>query len=229
MEPGIRYIGPRHIIRDNVNPVPVPFWEFNRIYQDKTIVIIGGGPSHIDIDLNLLHNINFCTVNSSCRKVKEIVKEEDILYFTDNSWSERFEDLVREWKGLVVTSNRNTKARLGNLVNRIDIVKLTEFMEIKSDYVQASSGHSAACLAVMLGAKRLCLVGFECQEIEGRTHGHDDYRQSDLNTFKRFLKGWTALKIGFEDKGIEVFNCTTNSRIEEFEYRSLEDALTTSL
>lgn len=225
MEPGIRYIGPRHILRDNKNPTPVPFWEVNDIYRDKTIVIIGGGPSHVEMDLNSLHNYNFIAVNSSCRKVEKIAKKEDILYFTDNSWSERFPELIKEWPGLVVTSNRNTKARLQDLVNRIDLIELTEFMQIKSDCVQASSGHTAACLAVMLGAKRICLIGFECDAVNGRTHGHDDYRQENVNDYNRFLRGWTALKFGFENKKIEIFNCTPNSKIKEFEFKSLKDCL----
>ncbi len=224
-EVGIRYIGPRHLIIDNVNPTPVPFWKFKQIYKDKTIVIIGGGPSHVEMDLDLLHDVNFCAVNSSCRKVMGIEKKEDMLYFTDNSWSERFPELVEKWKGLIVTSNRNTKARLGDLVNRLDLIELTEFMQIRSDYVQASSGHSAACLAVMMGAKRLCLVGFECDIVDGRTHGHDDYRQENVNDYNRFLRGWEGLKIGFEEKDVKVFNCTPNSRIKEFEFKSLEKCL----
>ncbi len=225
-EPGVRYVSERHIVIDK-NPTPVPFWNPNlNLYLEKTIVIIGGGPSHSDLDLSLLGNFNFIAINSSCRKVKEIAKKNDILYFSDNSWSEHCPNLITTWSGIVVTSNRNSKARLGDLVNRLDIQNLTEFMKIKSDYVQASSGHTATCLGVYLGAKRIILIGFESDKSAKRTHGHNDYSQSDLNAFEeRFLQGWTGLWKRFRELGCEIINSTPNSMIKEFEFMSLEKAL----
>ncbi len=221
----VRYVSERHIVIDDA-PAPVPFWNLENEKLDKLVLIIGGGPSHGDLDLELIKNVNFIAVNSACRKVMEVSKERDILYFTDNSWAENYLDLIKSWKGKVVTSNRNTKARLGNLVNRLDLSFLTEFMMVKIDYVLASSGHSATCLAALLGSKRVILIGFENQSINGETHGHKDYKMSDLGPFKeRFLPGWYQLAPRFRELGVEVINSTPNSLLKEFDYLDLRMAL----
>ncbi len=226
-EPGIRYVAERHIVVDN-NPSPANFWEVTRIYEGKTVLVLGGGPSHVEIDLDFLSNCSLIAVNSSCRKVMDIAKEEDILYFSDNSWSERYIGLIENWKGLVVTSNRNTKIRLSDKVNRLDLQNLTEFMQIKSDYVQGSSGHTAVCLAIYLGAKKVILTGFECDPnpVSGRTHGHEDYVQENIHAFEeRYIPGWTGMAKRFRELGCEVINSTFGSKVKDFTFMDIKDAL----
>lgn len=221
----IQYLGERKIFSDN-KPDSFDFWKPNKIYQDKVVIIIGGGPSHAKLNLSELNNVRFIAVNSSCRKIFPIATKNDILYFSDNSWQENRPELVQLWPGFVVTSNRNTKARLGLFVDYLDVSRLTEEMQVKSDYVQASSGHTAACLAAIMGARRLVLIGFECQAILGKTHGHDDYTQGDMLAFKeRFLPGWTGLSFAFKQMEVEVINSTPNSLIKEFDFMPFEDAV----
>ena len=221
----IRYVAPRHIVLDD-DPTPVPFWPPDRAFEGLTVTLIGGGPSHADIDLAVLAGHPFIAINSGCRKVRPIATAGDLLYFSDNSWAERYERLLRAWPGPIVTSNRNAKARLGALVRRLDIEALTREIQIMSDRVQASSGHSAACLAAVMGARRIVLCGFECLAIGGRTHGHEDYRLHDLSVFdERFLPGWGALAIAFAERGIEVVNATPRSAIQEFPFLDLAKAL----
>jgi hypothetical protein len=222
---GIRYVSERHIVVGD-NPMPALFWEPIPIFKDKTVVLLGGGPSHVEINPGLLSNCGIVAINSSCRKVMDVAKKEDILYFSDNSWSERYIGLIEEWKGLVITSNRNTKIRLQGLVNRLDLQNLTEFMQVKSDYVQGSSGHTGACLAVLLGAKRLVLVGFECKSINGKTHGHGDYQQENIHAFEeRYIPAWFQMAKRFRELGCEVINASKDSAIDCFEFMNFEEAI----
>lgn len=221
----IRYVGPRHIVIDD-RPTPVPFWEPDRSFEGLTVVIVGGGPSHADIDLDLLRGYRFIAVNSACRKVRPVATAADLLFFHDNSWAERFLDLIKDWPGPVVTSNRNAKARLGDLVRRIDMAAMAERLRAFPDYMGASSGHTGACLAAVMKAKRLVLIGFEGQAVNGRSHGHDDYQQHDLNAYaERFLPGWTGLASAFARLAVEIVNATPNSAIDVFPFASLAKAL----
>jgi hypothetical protein len=211
----MRYVAPRHIVIDD-QPAPVPFWEPDA-WGEATAVIIGGGPSHVDIPADAYRAHRFVAVNSACRHVAPIASGRDILYFSDNSWAERFEHLIRTWPGLVVTSNRNTKARLGTLVNRLNLTAVTEYAGASPDYVQASSGHTAACLAAMMGATRLVLIGFEGGYVNGRSHGHTDYVQHDEHAFReRFLPGWSGLAPAFRRLGVDVLNATPRSAVTDF-------------
>lgn len=222
---GIRYIGPRQVVIDG-NPTPVPLWEPDRSFEGLTVVLIGGGPSLADLDLEALRGHRFIAINSGCRKVRPVATANDPLYFTDNSWNENRPHLAADWPGPVITSNRNSKARLGDAVRRIDIMALAERLRALPDYVGASSGHGAACLAAAMGAKRVVLIGFEGQAVNGRTHGHDDYYQHDTSAFRdRYLPAWAGLAPAFERAGVEVINATPGCAITAFPFASFDDAL----
>lgn len=221
----VRYVGPRHIVIDDA-PAPVPFWEPDRSFEGVSVVIIGGGPSHAAVDLDILAGHRFIAVNSSCRKVRPVATEDDLIFFHDNSWNENFPQLAADWPGPVVTSNRNTKARLGDAVRRLDMEALTLALRAFPDDIGASSGHTAACLAVIMGAARLVLVGFEGQAVGGRTHGHGDYQMDDHGPFReRFLPGWAGLAPVFARCGVDVVNATPHSAIQEFSFLDLRSAL----
>ncbi|RWF66851.1 hypothetical protein [Mesorhizobium sp.] len=201
------------------------FWAPDRSLEGRTVVLIGGGPSHAEIDLALLKGHRFAAINSGCRKVRPIATKDDILYFTDNSWCEQHLDLIEDWPGLVICANRHAKNRLGERVRYIDILDLTARIGALSEHVQASSGHILACLLQEMGATREILVGFECKAVDGRTHGHEDYNGlHDMAVFEgQFLPGWRGLA---KVLTIDVINATPSSAIDCFPFRSLEDCLT---
>jgi hypothetical protein len=89
----------------------------------------------------------------------------------------------------------------------------------------ASSGHLAATLAVLMGAVRLVLIGFECQVVDGRSHGHSDYPQRNDEVFEdRFLPGWNYLGPALLRRA-DVINATPQSAIREFRHLPLAQAL----
>ncbi len=191
----------------------------------KPVVVIGGGPSHTLVAPSVLAGRRFIATNSSGVHFLPIATSDDILYFTDNSWSERWQHRIAEWPGKVVTANRNAAARLG--LEHIDVTALTEAMQAPPDYVQASSGHIAACLAALSGASRICLIGFDCVPY-GQTHGHGDY--SDVGTnhqvfADRCLPGWSGLAAAFRRMSVDVVNCSPDSAIAAFRLGSLAEEM----
>ena len=183
----------------------------------ETVVIVGGGPSHVDLDFDLLKRHRFIAINSACRYVRPIARSTDILYFSDNSWHENRPELAAEWPGLVVTGNRRVKARVGAAVHYLDVTSLTAFMRTRADDAQASSGHVAACMAAWLGAARIVLTGCECKAVNGRTHGHNDYQNHNPSSFgDRFLPGWRGLAPAFARLGVDVVNATPGSAIDVY-------------
>lgn len=221
----MRYVGPRQVVIDD-QPTPVPFWAPDRSFAGLTVVLVGGGPSHGALDLDVLAGHRFIAVNSSCRKVRPIATADDPLYFSDNSWNENRPELAAHWPGPVITSNRNTKARLGDAVRRLDVSDLANRLQAWPDYVYASSGHGAACLAVAMGAARLVLIGFEGRIVNGRSHGHDDYVQQDAGDYvERFVPAWTGLAAVFTRLGVSVINATPHSAIKAFPIADLREAL----
>ena len=189
-----------------------------------TVAVVGSGPSLATFDLEALRGRRFIAINSSCRRMAQIATAGDILYFTDNAWNENRPELAKNWPGVVISSNRNVKARLGDAVRFIDVTDLSQWMGTRGDYVQASSGHIATCLAFRMGAARVALVAFECGAVGGRTHGHNDYQAHDVGVYPaRFLPGWEGLAPVFERRGFDVVNTTPHSAIECFRRADLAD------
>ncbi len=222
---GLVFVSPRHYRVDREIP-DSPFWLPDRFFEGKTVVIIGGGPSLAGLNIDILACRPFIAINSACRKVRPVATAEHILLFQDNSWAEHYQDLIEDWPGPVITSNRNAKARLGGLVQRIDVTAIAEELRAFPDFAFASSGHVAACLAAIMGARRLILVGFECGLVDGRSHAMPDYQQHDIPAFReRFLPGWDGLAPIFERRGVDVINATPRSAIACFRSMGFDEAL----
>lgn len=176
-------------------------------FAGKRVVVIGNGPSLQFCDpATTLKGRRFIACNSGCRWARAHATADDILYFTDAGWSERFASLLEDWPGRRITSNRRVKAALGDLVTWIDIIALTAWTCAPPDAVQASSGHAAAALAAWMGAESVELVGMDCADRDGRSHWHDDYRSNDASIYAdRFLPGWRALIPALAARGCEVW------------------------
>lgn len=212
----MRYVGVRQIVIDGA-PTETPHWAPTRDFAGQTVAVIGSGPSLRATPLGVLRGTRFIAVNSACVPMREYATADDVLYFTDNAWNENRPSLAANWPGVVITANRNVKARLGAAVRYIDVTALSTRMAVRADYSQASSSHIAACLACDMGAVRVLLVGMDCRAVDGATHGIDNYPTCDPLLFtNRFLPGWAGLVAAFERRGTEVVNVTPDSAIDGY-------------
>ena len=76
-----------------------------------------------------------------------------------------------------------------------------------------------------MGAVRVVLIGFECQVVDGRSHGHSDYPQRNDEVFEdRFLPGWRFLGPALARRA-DIINATPHSAIREFRHMPLGEAL----
>lgn len=188
----------------------------------RVVAIVGGGPSLASVSPDALAGVRFIAANSASERFRASAAPDDILYFTDNSWSERWPEMIDLWRGRVITTNRNAATRLG--IPHIDPVDLTVRTGVLPDHAQASSAHIAACIAANAGARRLLLVGMDCRAVGGETHGIEGYPKCLESLFEdRFLPAWRRLALSFERRGVDVVNCTPGSAIECFRLGSLAD------
>jgi hypothetical protein len=80
------------------------FWSVPREWPGETAFIVGGGPSVLGQDLELLHGRNVIVINSSVYKVPWA----DFLYFGDWRWWNELENraAVANFRGRIVTVSR---------------------------------------------------------------------------------------------------------------------------
>lgn len=88
-----------------------------------------------------------------------------------------------------------------------------------------TSGAGAVMLAYLSGARRVIMLGYDCQHTGGKAHWHGDH-PSKLGNAAR-PETWRAgfVKLAEAVKGIEVINCSRTTALDVFPRMTLEAAL----
>lgn len=90
-----------------------------------------------------------------------------------------------------------------------------------------NSGAGAIGLAVAAGAKKIVLLGYDCQRTEGKTHWHGDHPKGLGNG--QSMRSWPfqfrQCAQYAKDKGVVVLNATRRTALECFDRVDLESAL----
>lgn len=92
----------------------------------------------------------------------------------------------------------------------------------------SNSGAGAVALAAHYGAKRIILLGYDCQHTGGKRHWHGDHPAGTAgNAAMKTVQKWPAQ---FQEllprlRGVEVINCSRETALTVFPRANLEDAL----
>lgn len=81
-----------------------------------------------------------------------------------------------------------------------------------------NSGYQAANLAFLLGARRICLLGFDMQPKDGVNHFHGDHRGGTLTNpnnglYRDWIKGFSELHEALAGEGVELVNCSRETAL----------------
>ena len=93
----------------------------------------------------------------------------------------------------------------------------------------SNSGFQVLNLAVLLGASRVLLLGYDMRITGERTHWHGDHPAGMTNPRPGTLAGWVTAFAGavadLERLGVSCINCTPGSALTCFPMARLEDVL----
>jgi hypothetical protein len=96
-----------------------------------------------------------------------------------------------------------------------------------------NSGAAAINLAVHFGVKRIYLLGFDMDVLDGNQHWHNLYGKNKSRKngkphklpFTRHKKGFSTIKKDADNLGVEIINCSPSSTIQEFKKMSVKEIL----
>lgn len=91
-----------------------------------------------------------------------------------------------------------------------------------------NSGYQAINLAVMLGARRIILLGYDMKPADdGRIHWHEEHPvKTPANVFTQsMLPAYKTIVEPLQERGIEVINTSLSSALTCFKKMPLEEAL----
>jgi len=222
--------------------------------QDE-IFVVGGGPSIKNLDLNALKNKDVVAVNKSIFDVPEskyfITIDYTFLRKIDSNKFKKmkatkffvanfFVEYLKYIDGRIVDTRNNFKKKNGiglmyHLPDFDIIIKSKQSSGmglVFNDF--RSGGNSGFCglqLAVMLGYKKIYLLGMDMNDSESETHYHGGYGEpaerfyaKAQNYLENFISGINELSI--KKPEVQVFSCSPVSKLNQYiTYKNFKDVV----
>lgn len=189
----------------------MPVWKPTQEWPDSDVFIIGGGSSLRGFDWSLLHDEYTIGCNMAFTLGEKICK---ICVFGDFSWWRAFKDDLKAYKGTVFT-NKAERQLLG-IPWLWTMKRYPQGLHTDGLGWNGNTGAVAINLALLLGAKRVFLLGFDMKRIEDRSNWHDriirpsttksHVYQGFVQDFRFVARDWKAK---FVDR--EIINVTRDS------------------
>ena len=181
----------------------------------KSLIIIGGGTS-IPQEISSLGIDNYFTfgLNHVCRYY-----EPTALLWLDHNFYKKNKDYINNKSSVTITKKKN------NGQNPIDVIKpkITEHIYKASDNTTRIIeyffvGIFALTLGIDLGFKRIFLLGYDCCELNGKTHFHNynkESRKKHLRAYEQALKYYNRF-FTVMPKDTIIYNVSPKSKISVF-------------
>jgi len=192
----------------------MPRWIPEQKWMGEDVFIIGGGESLRGFQWDLLRDELTIGCNTAFKLGHEVCK---LCVFGDYPWFKEFQRELSQYKGVVFTnvpqlqkSNLPWLWIMGREARGLHKIALGW---------NNNTGASAINLALILGAKRVYLLGFDMKELKGKCNWHDDYKKTNPSVYKsKFLSTFGHVKSDLEKKfaGCEIINVTDDSDLDIF-------------
>jgi len=90
-----------------------------------------------------------------------------------------------------------------------------------------NSGAAAISLAMYRGAKRVVMLGYDCQHTGGKAHWHGNHPRGlgNAGSYRRWAESFVNLARDAARDGVEVINCSRETALTCFPRADLEATL----
>lgn len=228
-------------------------WSVPKIWEGGEAWIIGGGmsmPYQFGVPEDIIQRVSKGQLSlSEYSPYLQPLKDKHVIgvnvaykfngilsahYFGDRTFFKRNKKNLLNYNVLKIT--HSNLSRHDTDYHR-DIKKLrsdTKTLGLSTDpglvYWNFNSGSAAINVAVLAGAKRILLLGFDMKPFNGEervTHWHSDYGKFRIQDrdFKRFLKGFPQIAEDAKKLGVEILNVNKDSAIDSFKKIELKEVL----
>ena len=193
----------------------MPIWRPDNKWEGEDVFIIGGGDSLRNFDWSLLKDERTIGCNDAFLLGEETCK---ICMFGDAPWFRRHKTELAKFKGIVFTNA--TQLYRTQLSWLWTTQRESKGLSKRSIAWNDNTGAAAVNLALLLGAKRIFLLGFDMHSSkEGNTNWHSKSKNKiKKDVYVKFLIGFTQLNIALKKKfpGREIINVTDDSDLDLF-------------
>lgn len=181
--------------------------------------------------LKPIHNKNVIGVNLAFMLGDWV----SVMYFCDSHIFRGYKAHLDKFHNLKVTCAQSFGAETVKEMINIKRLKrdVKPGLSFRPDTIcwNNNSGAAAINFAVLTGAKRIMLLGYDMKSNEGKTHwvnGADGplyTKPSSEMTFKIFKRRFPAIATQAREHGVEILNVGPDSALEDFRKVSLSEVL----
>jgi hypothetical protein len=193
-----------------------------------TVFIIGGGSSLSKYlpDKTILEGKDIICTNNAYQLYPNAM----ILFFMDKVWFEKHDKTIKEtFKGIPITCDSHLKKFFhDNGINYIFNRGPKNGLSENPDKLNGTnSGAMAINLAVLMGYKKIVLLGFDMNKDAKTLHWHPPhFRPSNTDRYAtHFLPGMNSIAPFQEKFDFKIYNINKESAITCFEFAELEKFL----
>lgn len=201
----------------------MPLWNPDQRWTGRDVFIIGGGPSLRGFDFERLRGQATIGCNSAFRLGQALC---NVCFFSDLAWFEKnYADLER-FRGDVVTHCEELTSAEESWLKRMR----REHYGLHHDALGygGNSGCSAINLALIMGAKRVFLLGMDCKpgpNHRSQPNWHNHHIEIvHPEVFLKFDEGFRAVARDLPRKfpNAEIINLGPDSALDCFKRRSAD-------
>lgn len=196
-------------------PIAVP-----KLWPGSTVVCLGTGPSLTAADVDACRGrAKVIAINDAYR----LAPWADVLYACDYKWW-GWHKGVPSFSGLKYALTAPAAQWPGvQVLRNLGVDGLS--MEPTGLRNGRNSGYQAINLAVLLGATRVLLLGYDMQADKTRDHFFGRHPDHTKPPFSVCLARFTTLVKPLAALGVEVINCSRQTALTAFPRRPLEEVL----
>lgn len=204
----------------------MPKWTPVREWEGQSVFIIGGGTSLREFQWSRLRGLKTIGCNSAFRLGASICS---ICFCSDVDWFNTFEDELSHYSGRVVSHAEHLSNNHPWLLKlpRNDRGLTTDGSIFFGE--GGSSGSGAIHLALLLGAARVFLLGFDGQlGPAGDSNWHKHIiEKPNPNVYDKFIEGFDLIARTYQIvfPGTEIYNCNLQSRYKMFPFLDVDTVL----
>lgn len=198
-------------------------WIPSEWWKGKDAFVIGGGPSLRDFNWDLLRPVLTVGCNDAYLLGPSICT---VCVFGDLKWYRTHMRALEKFENTVFTNQPSLHEGSPQWLMTLPRHRLGLHRSALS--WGGNTGCSAINLALILGASRVFLLGFDLRVKESKTNWHDqNISKPNATSYVRFREGFKAIADDLPKvyPGRQVINLTPDSALEVFPKGNIEDYL----
>lgn len=189
----------------------MPRWIPEKVWDQQDCIIIGGGASLTNFKWQLLEPENTIGCNTAFKLGEKVCK---VCIFGDLQWWKRYERALANYKGVVFT---NAPALINLKVPWLWTLG-RHARGLHHDVLgwNGNTGATAINLAILFGAKRIFLIGFDMKYVQNRSNWHNEIINPKTvrpTVYPKFCEEFRYVHDDWKKKfpDVEIWNVTNDS------------------